>query len=497
MEDNPDEDLLPINETEQEIQEEGSSVSVGDRILIESKRYKTTIGKIYYIDESIIRVLPDGVSDRLYDFPLSNGDFAPELGVTNKELEEGPRTSFVNLIGLRANSKIDSFSANGEPIGIFTVKEVNEEQDSAIIADSTDGEILLDFGGRGIPLDAPFAVIRLSPSAEEEGAEEEEAEEAEGNEDAEDDEDEEIIDIGTLSIPLAETIIEIVAKDQTFPDSSQKSDLITDLLSYFNESSRKNPVLKKRIRSLTELFFQLKNDVTNSKEDGSISGEKKISFETLSEIFENRYVPLARPVLTTKRVLQVDFLEDSATVKHTDEVNIYNFENTINASEQFIETYGGLQAGQDIPTEGSIPIFYQWLNGLFQRFPLGDEYSGDNYTFTTDSEFLRGDIDGVEGFERLNIDKDDVLSDGDLAYTELSLRRGLGPTIRKQGEGGQRVAIRASKADAKFYLLFPEKAAGQIGSTRTGSLFMDIMRSKNELVSLNKLIETIGEPRGA
>jgi hypothetical protein len=128
MEDNPDEDLLPINtnEAKQEIQEEeGSSINLGDRILIESRKYKTTLGKIYYVDESIIRVLPDGVSDRLYDFPLNNGEFAPELGVTSVEFEEGPRTSFVGLIGLRANSKIDSFSANGEPIGIFTIKEVN------------------------------------------------------------------------------------------------------------------------------------------------------------------------------------------------------------------------------------------------------------------------------------------------------------------------------------------------------------------------------------
>jgi len=503
MEDNPDEDLLPINtnETKQEIQEEeGSSINLGDRILIESRKYKTTLGKIYYVDESIIRVLPDGVSDRLYDFPLNNGEFAPELGVTSIEFEEGPRTSFVGLIGLRANSKIDSFSANGEPIGIFTIKEVNEEQDSAIIVDSTDGEILMDFGGRGIPLDAPFAVIRLSPVTEgtygtegKEDNEGKEGEEAEGNEEEVED-DEEIIEIGTLTIPLAETIIEIVAKDQTFPDSSQKSDLITDLLSYFNESSRKNPVLKKRIRSLTELFFQLKADITSSKDDGSISGEKKISFETLSEIFENKPVPLARPVLSTKRVLQVDLLEDSAAVKYTDEVNIYNFENTITASEQFIETYGGLQAGQDMPTEGSIPIFYQWLNGLFQRFPLGDVYEGDNYIFASDAEFLRHDIDGVEGFEVLNRDSDDVITDSDLGYTPISLRRGLGPTIRKQGEGGQRVAIRASKADVKFYLLFPEKAAGNIGATRTGSLFMDIMRSKNELFSLSKLIEKIGDP---
>lgn len=488
MEDKPEEDQN--NQTNQEFPEEETSIILGDRILIESKRYKSTLGKVYYIDESLIRVLPDGVSDRLYDFPLSNGEFAPDLGVTSVEFDEGPRTSFVGLTGLRANSKIDTFSANGDPIGIFTIKEINEEQDSVIISDSTDAEQIIEFGGRGIPLDAPFAVLRLSPESYEN---EEEAEAEAESEETEAEDDDDIIDIGTLTIPIAAAIVEIGAKDQTFPDSSQKSDLIADLLSYFNEASRKNPILKKRIRALTELFFELKTDITSSKDDGSISGEKKISFELLSEILENRSVPLARPVLTTKRVLQVDELADSATEKHTEQVDIYLLNTTLSSTQQFIDTYGGLNAGEE--TNGSsLPIFYQWLSGIIQRFPLGDSYLGDEYTFISDSEFLRNDIEDIEGLSFLDKERDDIVSDSDLGTLNLSLRRGLGPTIRKYGEGGQRVVVRANSADAKYYLLFPERASGQIGSTRTGSLFLDIMRSKEDLLSLNNIIQKIGEP---
>jgi hypothetical protein len=504
MADKPEDELLEVQDIQeaqptqesqqsQQSQEEETSINLGDRILIESRRYKSTLGKIYYIDESLIRVLPDGVSDRLYDFPLSNGEFAPDIGVTSVEFEEGPRTGFVGLTGLRANSKIDTFSANGDPIGIFTIKEVNETQDSAIISDSTEAEILLEFGGRGLPLDTPFAVLRLSPESEREGEREgeEEAEEevAEGTE-----EDDEIVDIGTLTIPIAASIVEIGAKDQTFPDTSQKSDLIADLLSYFGEASRKNPILKKRIRALTELFFELKTDITNSKDDGSINGEKKISFDLLSEILENRSVPLARPVLTTKRVLQVDELADSASEKHTEQVDIYSLNNTLAATQQFIDTYGGLQAGQDEASSSSLPIFYQWLGGLLQRFPLGDLYLGDNYTFTSDSEFLRHDIEDLEGFGALQKDRDDILSDSDLGTLNLSLRRGLGPTIRKYGDGGQRVVGPACSADSKFYLLFPERASGQLGATRTGSLFLDINRSKDEIVSLRDIIDRLGDP---
>ena len=507
MEDKPEETLLsgveiqeaPLVENNEEDNQnatpkndEGPTLSLGDRIHIESSKYKSTLGRIYYIDDSLIRVLPDGVSDRLYDFPILDGEFNPELDVTNVEFEEGPRTSFVSLTGLRANSKIDTFGANGEPIVIFTIKEVNESSDSAIISDSTDAEIILNFNYKGIPLDNLFAVLRISPEAAVENYDEPEPEVPENT--LED--DEEIVDIGTLKIPVAQSFIEITAKDQTFPDASQKSDLIGDLLSYFSEASRKNPVLKKRIRTLTEQFYQLKSDIIKSRDDGSIFGEEKLSFETLAELLENRTVPLAKPVLTTKRVLQIDEIIDSGgSEKHTDTLDIYLLKNTIEGYAKFIESYGNLQAGQEMPSESALPIFYQWLNGYIQRFPLGDVYEGDSYTFASDNEYLRQDIEEIDGFPKLNYKtKDEILTDSDIGTIQMSLRRGLGQTVRKQGEGGQRTVMRADRADAKFFLLFPEKTASILGSKRTGSLFIDIMRSHEEKLSLKRIFDITGEP---
>lgn len=61
--------------------------------------------------------MPDGVSDRLYDFPLIDGGFDPDLGITDVVVEKGPRTSFIELQGFRADQTLDVFTANGEPKG--------------------------------------------------------------------------------------------------------------------------------------------------------------------------------------------------------------------------------------------------------------------------------------------------------------------------------------------------------------------------------------------
>ena len=490
--------VSPILENNDEGQEntntnaidEGAELMLGDRGLIESTRYGRTLGRIFYIDEKLIRILPDGVSDRLYDFPIVNGEFAPELGVTSTEFEEGPRTSFVNFTGLRAKSSIDTFSADGKPVGIFQIVEVDANNDNAIISDTTGATLTLQFNYHGIPPTAPFDVLRISPEAAQEASpEEEEAEETPAEE------DDEIEFVGVIEIPLAQTIIELPSKDLTYPDNSQKSDLLADILSFFDPASQKNPMTLKKLRSFVEMVHLLKTDLIKSREDGSITGEQKISFETLSEILENRTVPLARPVLTTRRVLQIDELADTEGVeKHTDDLDIYLLYNTIQNSVTYQQVYGGLQLG-DEPSDAALPLWYQFLGGLFQRYPLGDVYQGKDHTFQTDSDYIRGDIEEIEGLPKIPLkDRKEIVSDGDVETISFSMRRGLGPTIRKQGVSESRTVFRADKADSKYYLLFPSKASSFIGTIRTGSLFSDIMRSHDDKKSLKKLIEEIGEP---
>ena len=65
--------------------------------------------------------------------------------------------------------------------------------------------------------------------------------------------------------------------------------------------------------------------------------------------------------------------------------------------------------------------------------------------------------------------ENEVLDDS-IATVSMSLRRGLGPTIRKKGTTETRIALKAEEANLKETLLFPPQTAHDIGSTRSGSL---------------------------
>ncbi len=88
---------------------------LGDRIIIDSNKYGRIVGKIYYRDYDYIKIMPDGVSDRLYTFPLIQSDdngeeFDEELGVTAMYiLEKRKLESFVKQQNLREYMTNDNF----------------------------------------------------------------------------------------------------------------------------------------------------------------------------------------------------------------------------------------------------------------------------------------------------------------------------------------------------------------------------------------------------
>ncbi len=76
---------------------------LGDTVALNTARYGVVIGKIYYRDGDLIRILPQGVSDRLYDFPLVDGEFSPELGFKDARwISKNPLPTFVEQQDLQA-----------------------------------------------------------------------------------------------------------------------------------------------------------------------------------------------------------------------------------------------------------------------------------------------------------------------------------------------------------------------------------------------------------
>lgn len=153
------------------------------------------------------------------------------------------------------------------------------------------------------------------------------------------------------------------------------------------------------------------------------------SVRSLSNIVKNRGTPLVRPVLGTKRILQLDLLEDTdQTEKETEDLVIQTLTHTLRQVQDWIDGHDGL------PVSLETPRFYQWLQGLLARFPLGDQFIGSGYTFPHDGEFFREEApttDTVEGLPILERFEEFDLNDEYVGTVNQSLRRGLGITVRK------------------------------------------------------------------
>ena len=305
----PDESPAKENITATPEAEEDDVLFIGDRITINSEKHGKCTGTIYYLNTNdSLRIMPDGTSSILIDFPFIDEEFDPELKIyTDSDgtlditrHEKCPHTSFVKLQGFRVNQILDGIKSNGTPVGKYKVVNINETDDRMTL--EGDGvEITLSFDFQGIPRGEEFDILRIAPIVSQlkidMAAPVEEAEEAE---------------FETFELPDIVRVETILAEERIYPELSQKSDLKADLLAYLDPTSQKNPKNVKKIRAIVELFSSLKNSVTKRKADGSVEGEEQVSLQTLNDILSNRNIPIVSPVLDTKRIIMSELpSEDS------------------------------------------------------------------------------------------------------------------------------------------------------------------------------------------
>lgn len=507
-------------EAEEEAEEEG--LQLGDRFKIISKRYGEVKGTIYYLDaEKLLRILPDGVSNRVYDFPLMDDDFDPELGLVSiTRIFRGPGVGFAEQQGLRTDQEIITFLPDGSLGPSFTITAVNQEDDRIRVRDETGAEQEIDFQFTGIPLDLPFTVLQIQsrpeaaekPMTEAEVAQEEEdlrVAMTQGAQSAEMlGEDVEFEDLGEFELPELAVVQEIAASEQVFPEITQKSELLADLVSLLDAASQRNPILVKRIRALVEMSSALKNSVVKRSPDGVPVGEEKISLTTLSDVLENRNVPLARPILDTKRIIQRDSDKDGAigaidSTEFENQIEFRSLLEQITESTEYLNSQGELVAQQLEAT--TTPRYFQALAGYFRKFPLGDSQSSTGATFPSDTEYFRDGapdsdekvyglpkplpLENVKGPETGK--QDGESPEQQIRDIKKSLRRAHGPTLRPLDKGGAVVGIPADSSQRKGSILFPQKAVlqGALGATRTGRLWDDILRSSSQKTWMERILK--------
>ncbi len=552
---------------------------LGDHIAINTARYGIVKGFIYYRDMDLIRIMPDGVSDRLYDFPLQDGEFDPELGFkTASWISKNPLPTFVEQQDLQVGQYFESFTANGEPAGTYKIESVNLDDDSIIAEDESGAQTEITFGYIGIPLDLPFAVLRTrEPPAEDARAKEDitsygvnlNSDEVQAEKEADqgitvssdfikdleettaqvaaiddaleagrpvDDDDYEDVEIQDyVRLPVFEQAFEKPSALRSYPEELQKADALQDFTSFLTVKQQQDIRQLRKIRQLTELCAQLKNEVILYKAtDHTFESLIPQSYTYLGELLESgTQMPLRRPVLDVNlRVFEIVNDKLNWPLTHTTMYNetvkgIVNQRQADDVSWDHVNDIvnQALNELPEMPDAGQqshldIQNFTNFLTDMTDA-KLGTKYIGINrpsfyeqevrtqaligrpwkraretdhmWAPREDSDFFRdsvpspqASIEGLESGEtvRGNFDPSAV----NIGTVKLSLKRALGPIYRK----GRQPLLNAEDAPLKGDVIFPLDYKYDLGTHRSGLLLHDSMAAQMQKRTMTEVLEAAG-----
>jgi hypothetical protein len=492
---------LTQNNSQEDTEEDEIAYELGDYIYLKGGRYDKLRGRIYYIDESLIRILPDGVSDRLVDIQIIDGDFDPAIGLEAPYLiSKRSVTAFVAQIDAHVGDIAETFGANGDPGIQYKIKAVDERNDRIMLEDETGAEFQYDFEFRGIPLDAPFEVLRPRSTditgnglTEEEEAlitaeEEQKAAEEEGIldqfEDVLDDE------IARKAARLAaiergvEELYELAPSERIYKDIVQRNDMLQSFIQALPPSAQKSEVRQQEIRRLIEQCITLRNSIVEYGAAGEPAGQKQTSFLTVSELIEKAIIPLSRPVVDAKRILYLDrSVGDESEPPELLDVNleIKYLADVVNSEVDYMNTRLGGISGMNLTADSLPAWFLSWetMNKQFDSSWVSNDSINSTY-FREDKDFFRGmpnieepDIDALMA----SIGDNDIIVGPNQAEdkTSISLMRGLGPrSTRLRAKEPPRRIESAEEASVINTLLFPLSEQRDLGACRSALLAKDI-----------------------
>ena len=488
--------------------EEDDSLELGDRIIVLGGRLDGTRGRVYYLDPDRIRILPDGVSDRLVEIRIIDGDLDPEMGVEDLFIVAKRATpSFVAQIDAQVGYFAETFSETGEPGPTYTIKEINEAADTMVLEGPTEERLELDFEF-GIPLDQSFAVLRpREPPTEggENGATEAENLEAEEGYEAVEFQEEgaEGAEAGAPNAGPGPSkrrrevleFIDLPPSQRTYSDLLQREDAIHEFMSFLSVNAQKNPRKLRDIRKLVEQFMILRNELISYSDNGEPEGRIPSSFQTVAELLEQIDIPLSRPVLDTKRTIFYQHDPEGNDITEAPEaaITVNYLDTVLKRSNNFIETQlagaseEGAAAAAAAEGSGAVPAWYLGWESFFKQFlspwtTHGEEaqevgFQGDKEFFMAPAprEDQEPEVDGLGG------------------KISHAYMRGVGPRYTRLKSSGPQVKIESGdEAAITNQLLFPLSVQRDLGTTRSGSLAKDIAQSHATMKTVTELVEQLG-----
>jgi hypothetical protein len=481
---------------------------LGDTILLVGGQINGLRGRIYYIDDNLIRVLPDGVSDRLVDIPIVDGDLDPALKIDHLySVSKRTNPSFVAQISAELEESAETFDKDGVPGPSYKITAIDESADTITLVDETNAELVVEANFTGIPLDLPFAVLRPRAPPEEtteEGAPLEEPDDF-------DDEFEEVLETEITEgaeVADVEEIQEVPSSQRIYSDAIQRNDMLQEMVSFLDKASQKNPERHKQIRTLVEQCILLRNALIEYNRSGEPIGTFSMSLLTISDLLATNAMSLSRPVMKAKRVLYLDHTPEAiykiaAGESSTDplevpdaDVEIRYLDEVVNETVEFMNTQmGGISSSA--PAPDSLPEWYMSWETLNKAFHSTWAISGDQQAkpLIRDTEFLRApilDIECVDGLPSLAADKGVVITSDQVTKIKMSLLRGLGPRFgRLREKDPPRRVESAEEGAVTNTLIFPLSEKQYLGSTRSGIIAKDIAFSSMPTQTMADIMERL------
>ena len=485
-------------------------IQLGDRVVIDSKKYGRTIGSVYYRSLERISIKPDGVSNSLHDFELEQTDdeelYKEEDGVTAAYvIEKRMFDSFVEQQDFRINQIIDTFNAAGELYKSYKIVKVDKDNDYIQIQDLDNTDIIqdLNFNFIGIESDEDFKIISIRQLVGTEVAAADgfkADEEVKEDQDQEDQEEDEIEVVGFIEVVRPKVFREAAVFEQRIPDNLQKIDALNDFISSVDPSLQKDPKSIRIVRILVETLFNLKQATIAYNDDGTIRGTKEVSAATLTDLIKTASIPLGRPVLSISKkeylVNEEDELDESKTHGGV------HFENFLTELDQIVEN-----KSFHVSSQGGMVREWADQQSFLKKYlsPWSSTTTAEPlWKAITDSEFFRSEVP-----EFTEVDEKTVFLDtipGYIASHEIKeppiftkipfgIERALCTTYRKGTDRRKQVLLAEDSATINAYLIFPIRAASNIGTTRSTSLAIDSGRSQMPKDTMRSILEKTGTPK--
>ena len=501
-------------------------LELGDRVLIDRTHYGRTVGHIYYRDGELIRVLPDGASDRLIDFPriytTEEDKFDDELGVeASYVLEKRKFDSFVEQHDIRVGQQLETITKSGEMGPTYEVESVMPEDDAIIVKDETGTTQTIEFGYIGVPLDLPFVILRKQIGAPDATEGKEQATPIEAIKDITGIEDiEEVLEkpkfriraSGFAELPSVTVYREARTADKIYTDTIQKVDALNDFLNMLDPITQKDPKSIRIIRLLVETLFQMKQSLIAYNTDGSIRGTHDISVQSIGQLLEKVDVPMGRAVIDiAKRVYLSPEDEELETLPTSDSTSDYFYKSFLLELEQMNRSIGnitscscgsGSRGSSSSSSSSSSSIVAYWFNeqsfmNSFGKPWVANSVNPPKLVPKSDVDIFRRYIPDLE---------DDQIPGGFVPSLEakqsvnypipvnikISMQRALGATYRKGVDKRKQELLPAEVATMKSYLLFPLETANQLGTVRSGSLALDSGRSLHHIRTMLDIFKGLG-----